>query len=1059
MDFIRRFIIKKTSPDLGGRNAYNNNNNLCNDVDLLSDGPMPPSLSSEKQNNEVYSNNLGWAELVLRSWPHSVGSLFSSKSMEELSGDILSACIFVPLLFVIALGMLLDSVENQFPHLFISIKAWWKKKKERKGRGGGVVVYHHHDGNKRVNENGQEEDDDEEEGYGRFDSVGDYLSFSRYKSAVQNAFAVLRYTVPEKLKAIYYNNQNGKRSALSKQWKYILRETLWSAIVLSSFAYLICFCLSFVLGCVWLDASYFKYLLFLPIETCYGCFATIFSFFLVPLSTISTLITQVVTIIDGTELDKLIDGDGNVIDDLSKKASDNMRIDFTDDRLNDPMFHGTASHNHGTKKEHGAQQQRQQENHGNDKKKKGGGGKVVSEIVSEMTISSFSGSSQDTGDLFTRECRELSDTEIMRGFSTAGTDLSILLKTMCVILHEDAGCVTHGINSGAAISPKIVNATVLVAAYLKSRDRVPLSVDQITPGNLFSDIALGKKRRHSSGAADSSGGQRTDVVNDMIAFSGGLVVQSWPIDHDSTQFHFSLEDLCVVTYKDGNGICYHYLNPSNVLSSSTKDARKRLAGGAAFLPAADTSVIQQQQTIITSEVDGGSDKKRRGLRLEVEGAADVLFNSGYRNDVIGSRGVAAESSKSDRNGAGGGVSSYIDELGGLFSNTFGLWDDDVQEIKESREEPTLGSPQSATTPPHHQSSPPKPLTLQAIQIIRQIIDGISTQSTAKTQVVDRTDGANGVPSSEKSLKHTDRGEISGNEWIELYNRRTIGLAGKAGLIPDLNNNDGLGTRIGRSLKLLVGEMIFGTSKDTDNSIDRDCGGGAGGEGDGMCYEPVDKGESGKYDTLADRALEDYSRRNGLDRKRDSLTRQDVEKVLEESAISTPTFSGHDNPYGPVQIHVTSDLLGFLGRDGHRYVMDNPPIIQYQPFFDEIEIVRKIDVLTDVLILIEAFLGEREGEIVHPAAAKHISKEDELILLHEYELLGGALADNIKKYISVAHKQVARRFEYRPPSHLSMWVHVVEPRIKLGLHGPPSLRGPMLAAVIDITRGKYLTSDE
>lgn len=137
--------------------------------------------------------------------------------------------------------------------------------------------------------------------------------------------------------------------------------------------------------------------------------------------------------------------------------------------------------------------------------------------------------------LFGVPCRKVSNQELVRGKSYSGTSLPLLLEVMCQIVHQDAGCK----GSPRSIAPRLVNASELATRFMMDTGR-PLQ----------SNVPL-----------DTSS---PTVIGEMHAFSDLMFEES---KSESPRIDYTLEDLCVITYQDAKGLCYHYFNPEIKLTS------------------------------------------------------------------------------------------------------------------------------------------------------------------------------------------------------------------------------------------------------------------------------------------------------------------------------------------------------------------------------------------------------------------------------------------------------------------------------------------------------------
>jgi len=162
-----------------------------------------------------------------------------------------------------------------------------------------------------------------------------------------------------------------------------------------------------------------------------------------------------------------------------------------------------------------------------------------------LSISSFE-TPQDLPAFYNSKCRKITDQELIRGKTFQGTSLPFLLQVMCQVLHRDAGCQ----GSSRGIIPRVVNATLLAHEFFRTtgRDikminyfntqnqRVSNEIETFSDLHFFSTETVGSRMRH-------------------VSYDTGQM----EMPEHMTQY--ILEDLCLITYKDARGLCYHYFNP------------------------------------------------------------------------------------------------------------------------------------------------------------------------------------------------------------------------------------------------------------------------------------------------------------------------------------------------------------------------------------------------------------------------------------------------------------------------------------------------------------------
>jgi hypothetical protein len=173
----------------------------------------------------------------------------------------------------------------------------------------------------------------------------------------------------------------------------------------------------------------------------------------------------------------------------------------------------------------------------------GGGGGVSSndpysvstaaKLAQYLSLNEYN-TSYDLSHIMNTKCRRLTNQEIVRGRTYGSTSIPLLLETMCQVLHQDGGC------KGAprAVVPRMVNATRLAQQLILQSPRAPgvdTYLDTNTPG----------------------------VIREIQEFSD-LYFELAPHVSEKGEIrylNYILEDLCIITYKDEKGICYHYINP------------------------------------------------------------------------------------------------------------------------------------------------------------------------------------------------------------------------------------------------------------------------------------------------------------------------------------------------------------------------------------------------------------------------------------------------------------------------------------------------------------------
>jgi hypothetical protein len=158
---------------------------------------------------------------------------------------------------------------------------------------------------------------------------------------------------------------------------------------------------------------------------------------------------------------------------------------------------------------------------------------TAAKLAQYLSLNEYN-TSYDLSHIMNTKCRRLTNQEIVRGRTYGSTSIPLLLETMCQVLHQDGGC------KGAprAVVPRMVNATRLAQQLILQSPRAPgvdTYLDTNTPG----------------------------VIREIQEFSD-LYFELAPHVSEKGEIrylNYILEDLCIITYKDEKGICYHYINP------------------------------------------------------------------------------------------------------------------------------------------------------------------------------------------------------------------------------------------------------------------------------------------------------------------------------------------------------------------------------------------------------------------------------------------------------------------------------------------------------------------
>lgn len=156
----------------------------------------------------------------------------------------------------------------------------------------------------------------------------------------------------------------------------------------------------------------------------------------------------------------------------------------------------------------------------------------------------------DVPSVYNTRCRKIENQELITGKTFQGTSLPFLLEVMCQVIHQDTGCT--GTSKG--IIPRAVNASLLAKEFFRTTGRGVQTMHHFNTQNIGKEISAFSDLYFFS--TDSIGKK---VPQRHQQFTDGVDVTP-PPDVITTK-HYLLEDLCLITYKDTNGICYHYFNP------------------------------------------------------------------------------------------------------------------------------------------------------------------------------------------------------------------------------------------------------------------------------------------------------------------------------------------------------------------------------------------------------------------------------------------------------------------------------------------------------------------
>ena len=108
---------------------------------------------------------------------------------------------------------------------------------------------------------------------------------------------------------------------------------------------------------------------------------------------------------------------------------------------------------------------------------------------------------------------------------------------MCQVLHQDSGCK----DNPRAIAPRTVNASLLASKFL-----------------LYSG------RQDSGSGSVQIDTSSPSIISEIQGFTELMftgVTRAGVVETESRRYDYILEDICVITYKDSKGICYHYFDP------------------------------------------------------------------------------------------------------------------------------------------------------------------------------------------------------------------------------------------------------------------------------------------------------------------------------------------------------------------------------------------------------------------------------------------------------------------------------------------------------------------
>ena len=222
-----------------------------------------------------------------------------------------------------------------------------------------------------------------------------------------------------------------------------------------------------------------------------------------------------------------------------------------------------------------------------------GGVKSVSfGIASLLSLARYDDSDRLPGILNTK-CRHLKPNEIMRGLTFSGTSLPILMEVMCQVLHQDTGCE----GNPRAISPRLVNVSLFVEKFIENSGR------RLRRGD-FIDTT------HPS------------VISEMNRFAD-ITFEYAPMSPGNDDVGtYVLEDVCMITYKDEKGLCYHYLNPQTKSLKGFRPLSANINGEGEKkgknLLGSTMAVVSSTISAITSSAtqEYSSKKNKEGRRIE-----------------------------------------------------------------------------------------------------------------------------------------------------------------------------------------------------------------------------------------------------------------------------------------------------------------------------------------------------------------------------------------------------------------------------------------------------------
>lgn len=198
--------------------------------------------------------------------------------------------------------------------------------------------------------------------------------------------------------------------------------------------------------------------------------------------------------------------------------------------------------------------------------------------------------------VFLNECRFVSELERLQGRSSRGTDLPLLLEVLCQMAHDQG---SH--SQPFALTPRLINATLLAQAFARKMgwplSQINTASRKVSDEIMKSELLFFEKTF-----------PLPEPLDTLLKTSFGAKTKEPGSETINTQDLYILEDLCVVTFKDPLGICYHYFNPE-VITLEEHTNKQPSAANTGLFDSLDNGAfgiqeVWEQATKKISEVPG-----------------------------------------------------------------------------------------------------------------------------------------------------------------------------------------------------------------------------------------------------------------------------------------------------------------------------------------------------------------------------------------------------------------------------------------------------------------------